>query len=1641
MSIKKEKDAVNEKEDTTTNQEESKAVSYFKSFMSSNTSASKKEKQDKNEPARFLGDGVSFKAKLIGILEVSEARGDRMCQEALADLKMAIRAAGEHKQRININIAIDGLRLRDEKTGDCLYHHPVHKISFIAQDMSDSRAFGYIFGSPDTGHRFFGIKTDKAASQVVITMRDLFQVVFELKKKEIEMAKQHIEQHQMKFSASLFPDTTVKTSSDTLKIRPTEDQTKGNTSTNDRRDNQEHIMDLLDLELELNNIQQGINQMDRITPSDPFGPSMTPKTTALDPFGDSFNPMQNRTKIPPPPESGKKNKPTERHWFDQETEALFEETELPSTTISSHQANNIQATFPISSVSVSPLPPNNEQSTDDSLIRKIESSLHREQFDVFTDLDPLGTGRSKPYIDKKDFFQDLKNPPKKVLKDLVSELPIDCKHLPGDCDCDTAVSQQNPKLDSSKSVKQTSAPVLYSDPFQSDPFDKDPFSDVDFSCTLFTPSANSDPFEKFADFSSFDVKKEDSALPEKNKTLEDESKAPPLRVSLPPEKISSIDNVPMSPHQSRRTNRLQKNNTISCIIKPPSPVLKRNKLVSQPSLDHLERNSPIMEGVTIRSKTSNFYPSIPTSTFNDTIAPEPPPRSALNSLAMKPPPLPPKRLAISASSKPPPKPPQSDYDYIENYHTTTYTDVNSPPLPAPARKLKPNQQKPSIEPEYYLQPFPLLPPPKKKNLSPKDASSESNASPKHNLLVKSSLDITLSQLTKTGFSDLAATLNMSPTSLSKMTLHDLTKCLANLSSDSQSKETAGSNSPNKNSKASILNSECYSALRESIEEDNVSFTAEFETHFNPGSSFEGKQEESLFDKYAVFRELLEEEKKLAISFNENNSEEVQLQTSNYAETSENIKVDDIAETNLKSEENPVEDRYAALREICLDNVVEEKYDADLSDKEDSVIEPSRLEEDTDLLPQSRPHSESTESPTITMKEHQSIIEATIMEEDTSALEGDEEEVLEESVDETLKESADQTYESIDHNIKTTGESNGNEIFSPVVAAMNESKHSVEIPKNDTSSWAKFDVDLGTVGESRSSIHSEGRASPWSTESKDNDLSPACRDKRKHRKMKRHKQNIWHEDEESEEGWDPRPEHSSWSPSWRENGWSDGDSMYDDTPPYVEREYHSPRRGRRRRVSPWNSRDQSPWEEDDRDICDEQWENSRWQDEPRQRPKHRGPSWEDERRRHYEESRKPRKQMIWLNEVDRKSSRESLTWEDEERYSKRNYGDRRRRKYDDDFHNRNRWREREWSEGGMKVSNRYYKERSHDPHWDLEYSDHADDEISRWPQRPRSCERGRRQFSLHHPAETDFNERSSERRYMRNRDVHCGDTDYRRKAHSHQTQKQRRKHSQNSPFEDDFSSQFGFSKEMSSPGGSDAFELDIKQNAVPFEGNVKQFIDQSKQTEFSQFNTPTTHSSEYNKETAKVCRSYQQSPFEDDFTPPEARRCSGRSASSELSDQRGSDDVFFPNSNENIKQSRSDTIRRPISATQPEINVRIMASKPISTGDQSNSCDVAREFIQTDCDQIDINNVQHINERKQVGNEFKLQGSIKRSDSCSSLRKSESVNIFARNNDPFDDDFFCEESTKNNRSRDKLSRNIISDTKWNESFDTFSFEDK
>ncbi|XP_049864591.1 protein disabled isoform X2 [Schistocerca gregaria] len=1583
---------------------------------------------DKNEPSRFLGEGVSFKAKLIGILEVNEARGDRMCQEALADLKMAIRAAGEHKQRININIAIDGLRLRDEKTGDCLYHHPVHKISFIAQDMSDSRAFGYIFGSPDTGHRFFGIKTDKAASQVVIAMRDLFQVVFELKKKEIELAKQHIEQHQIKLGGGLFSEGSSGTKNGASSLEPgaskmrtiqEDSAVKENgtaASSKSAQQTSEVIADLLDLEFELNSIQQGIHQMERITPSDPFGPSSIREDPfGSDPFGDSFAPATTAAPTPksskqpiailPPPPSAKEpvrsladpfnvpatsrgtsrrstnraatseqlpapapstvkpvqtQAPTaqpEKHWFDQETESLFDEGELVTPPLTSS----------VNTVTLPPVQPLSEQ--DDKESRRSPSAQKAEKpFDVFTELDPLGTGRSKPYVDRKDFFQELKNPPKKVLKDLVTEIPSEATAplfqatfekgsnalTPGDgdlpCSTSTVLSSGDkttvtfsPLTTSALTTMSAKKPlVLDVDPFEdTDPFDKtDPFAEDDFPQNNSFPTlgSSSDPFDTgFADFTMF-------AKPKKNEVFAGiaapvpaqgdvkpstlmssaESTTPqtfhgPLRVSLPPEKtdvdtvlttqsvtLPSSSTAPPSVLESpvdtlskskSKTPRLSKQTTLSTMVKLPSPKStprSSSRLVKQITVDSCttssttqsvrlsptppmpptpsksDRKSPVsqgvLEGVTLRNRCA-VTPSPPVvASFPDSgdgdstsrlsgssaelaeIAPEPPPRPAASIAAIKPPPLPPKRQQISCMMKPPPRPPHADepphYDYIENYETSTSPTpheidvLQSPPLPVPARRPKfpevdfvpqrPRRQQPpqplsaksSIGSDDYLTPtpFPLLPPPQKKSPStdsgkfhnlPKarspvmttidsilmstSSATTTSASDDRKKKPSTSLNITLSQLTKTGLQDLAAALGVSPGHLSNMTLQELTNCLSKLSTEAQGPENGGEETK---TETDAIKRDKYATLRESVD-DEPEFKADFETNFEPTDSsdkLEDVFQEAPFDKYAVFRELIEEAKDDRRTKGSTDSVD--------AEPKQRVVVSESSAEEMKARKE-AEDKYAALREISLDEGAAEKEDGDTSsEKDDSIAEGIKPEEEDDLLTLSRQQSESTESPTVeavTLREPQSIIETTILEEDATALEDDAgagaEEIkhtspLSAEISPVTKNADEQeAVESADGN-------NGSS-----VSEKEDATNDIGSPDKDddraegvssAEGWAKFD---SIVPEKTSpDTQREEVSSPWSSDGKETGRMPPAsyqdhleREQEMERRRRMRARGQWRDDDEEEEGWeDRRADGMPWQERpWRENGWSDGEPYYDDGIHRKERMYHEERTARRRRPAPWksgqrSSRDPSPWEQDDKDNEDHGWVtvNKRWRDRSvdedeeeeeeeyeisrKPRSKQYPAPRDDERWRRYEhremngleyEEGRKRRPSPWRGEGESRSSWESVSWDEEERFSQREYCDRRSKAEREEVY----WRRRElehdgrpypWSrkcvppdEDYMRPEqtlrwkgeryHRYSRDRSRELPWEDDYSEQGDEESPRylgrkqnWPKRPSSATESR-----------------------------------------------------------------------------------------------------------------------------------------------------------------------------------------------------------------------------------------------------------------------------------------------------------------------------
>ncbi|KAM9588015.1 disabled homolog 2 isoform 4-T5 [Morphnus guianensis] len=151
------------------------------------------EKTDESLLARFKGDGVRYKAKLIGIDDVPEARGDKMSQDSMMKLKgmaVALRSQGQHKQKIWVNISLSGIKIIDERTGVIEYDHPVNKISFIARDVTDNRAFGYICGG-EGQHQFFAIKTAQQAEPLVVDLKDLFQLIYNMKQKEDDEKKKN----------------------------------------------------------------------------------------------------------------------------------------------------------------------------------------------------------------------------------------------------------------------------------------------------------------------------------------------------------------------------------------------------------------------------------------------------------------------------------------------------------------------------------------------------------------------------------------------------------------------------------------------------------------------------------------------------------------------------------------------------------------------------------------------------------------------------------------------------------------------------------------------------------------------------------------------------------------------------------------------------------------------------------------------------------------------------------------------------------------------------------------------------------------------------------------------------------------------------------------------------------------------------------------------------------------------------------------------------------------------------------------------------------------------------------------------------------------------------------------------------------
>ncbi|XP_033477243.1 disabled homolog 1 isoform X3 [Epinephelus lanceolatus] len=267
---------------------------------------SRRKGQDRSEAAlirRFKGDGVRYKAKLIGLDEVTAARGDKLCQDSMMKLKgiaAAARSKGEHKQKVFLTVSFGGIKIFDEKSGVLQHHHAVHEISYIAKDITDHRAFGYVCGK-EGNHRFVAIKTAQSAEPVILDLRDLFQLIYEIKQRE-EMEKKAQKDKQCEQAVYQVPTSQQKEGVyDVPKRHPNGhqnnpfhhhhhqhhhhyDQPLQQEQTEPQQ--QQAVADLIDLDLDM--VNENINQLeifgDMSTPPDITSPS-TPASPAntLDP--------------------------------------------------------------------------------------------------------------------------------------------------------------------------------------------------------------------------------------------------------------------------------------------------------------------------------------------------------------------------------------------------------------------------------------------------------------------------------------------------------------------------------------------------------------------------------------------------------------------------------------------------------------------------------------------------------------------------------------------------------------------------------------------------------------------------------------------------------------------------------------------------------------------------------------------------------------------------------------------------------------------------------------------------------------------------------------------------------------------------------------------------------------------------------------------------------------------------------------------------------------------------------------------------------------------------------------------------------------------------------------------------------------
>lgn len=663
--------------------------------------------------------------------------------------------------------------------------------------------------------------------------------------------------------------------------------------------------------------KRGHLERQHTVPAPPASSTSSPATTSV-------------SKTPPPQSS--------IHWFDKETENLFNDNELVNLNKNSKKDQdqdvsiNLLASF--YRHVYGPAVRTNVMSVLQSSVETTPRNTQTKspQIDVFTELDPLGTGLIKPYVDKKDFFQHLKNPPKKVLKDLVSTNSNDS--FPTNFNITTTTdSMESTKAHSEMSSRDS--------------------EDSNF--------AN---FERFDENEAGQSTMQRTDSPPKKEPSSRPIRHQPLSVSLPPEETTlpkgTIVSTATGGNSILRSVDRDSTESTQALVKLPSPkkylqsVRKRDFDIDLPAgKAHPAESSkqfPVDFSVTnespaspLRSCSSDANSRLSSSSAELDLVPEPPPRGA-GSVLINPPPLPPKKQGGRGGARPPPRPPHTDgyfqYDFPQREIPSSPTRIardnknKSPPRDSRDHQFDDNFSPPPQLParsdfaggatSSFEDSFSAIMPPATLSLSSVSFAGSSAADPGADTKkpTKPSLDITLSQLTSswTNLDELASSLGMTIQQLTSMTLTQLTQCLASLSTKETTINDVKETVPPMTTVSTTTKEQVVSPKSTiTSSPPSVSKSLETATSFVRPEAFKSNYESApkqdpTYDKYAVFRELLEMEqmeRKEEVQADETAEREEQLDENGQADESE------IQPAEVRASEGAASDSIASLVNLTV----------------------------------------------------------------------------------------------------------------------------------------------------------------------------------------------------------------------------------------------------------------------------------------------------------------------------------------------------------------------------------------------------------------------------------------------------------------------------------------------------------------------------------------------------------------------------------------------------------------------------------------------------------------------------------------------------------------------------------------------------